>query len=167
AGVYRTDFVLTEAVKQLLTDGKGEVGSAKNGLRLTADHQLQMAFNIADLNIAGDYPAGLGKVRRIRQISVTLPALVGPYQDVRAVLSYGGSTVLPDGCQAIALSHGMNDSGQFQLDFNDERWLPFEGIALEDKSSLTLSFPGAMDEQQKALLLSLSDVIVHIHYTIR
>ncbi|WP_261437849.1 Tc toxin subunit A-related protein, partial [Serratia quinivorans] len=32
AGVYRTDFVLTEAVKQLLTDGKGEVGSAKNGL---------------------------------------------------------------------------------------------------------------------------------------
>ncbi|CAI2006145.1 Uncharacterised protein [Serratia quinivorans] len=167
AGVYRTDFVLTEAVKQLLTDGKGEVGSAKNGLKLTADHQLQMAFNIADLNIAGDYPAGLGKVRRIKQISVTLPALVGPYQDVRAVLSYGGSTGLPDGCQAIALSHGMNDSGQFQLDFNDERWLPFEGIALEDKSSLTLSFPGATDEQQKALLLSLSDVIVHIHYTIR
>uniref|UniRef100_UPI00300E1871 Tc toxin subunit A-related protein n=1 Tax=Serratia proteamaculans TaxID=28151 RepID=UPI00300E1871 len=61
-----------------------------------------MTLNLADLNIAGDYPASLGNTRRIKQISVTLPALVGPYQDIRAVLSYGGSVVMPRGCTALA-----------------------------------------------------------------
>jgi len=27
----------------------------------------------------------------------------------------------------IAVSHGMDDNGQFLLDFNDPRYLPFEG----------------------------------------
>nr|WP_270049215.1 hypothetical protein [Serratia entomophila]ULG12144.1 SppA [Serratia entomophila] len=103
--------------------------------------------------------------RRVKQISVTLPALVGPYQDIRAVLSYGGSVVMPRGCTALAVSHGMNDSGQFQLDFNDPRWLPFEGIPVGDSGSLTLSFPNAAGSQQ-AMLLSLSDIILHIRYTI-
>ena len=86
---------------------------------------------------------------------MTLPALTGPYQDVRAVLSYGGDVRLPDGCKAIAVSHGMNDDGQFRLDFNDGHWLPFEGIPVDNDSSLFLSFPEATKDEQKALLLSL------------
>ncbi|CDG98649.1 hypothetical protein XBP1_400043 [Xenorhabdus bovienii str. puntauvense] len=73
---------------------------------------------------------------------------------------------MPRGCSAIALSHGMNDSGQFVLDFNDTRYLPFEGIPVNDGGSLTLSFPDATD-RQKAILQSLNDIILHIRYTIR
>nr|WP_241390863.1 neuraminidase-like domain-containing protein [Serratia proteamaculans]ULG16701.1 SppA [Serratia proteamaculans]ULG16846.1 SppA [Serratia proteamaculans] len=157
-------FVLADEVVGLVNAGTGSAGTATNGLKF-ADQQLQVTLNLADLNIAGDYPASLGNTRRIKQISVTLPALVGPYQDIRAVLSYGGSVVMPRGCTALAVSHGMNDSGQFQLDFNDPRWLPFEGIPVGDSGSLTLSFPNAAGSQQ-AMLLSLSDIILHIRYTI-
>nr|WP_241390906.1 neuraminidase-like domain-containing protein [Serratia proteamaculans]ULG17419.1 SppA [Serratia proteamaculans] len=157
-------FVLANEVVGLVNAGTGSAGTATNGLKF-ADQQLQVTLNLADLNIAGDYPASLGNTRRIKQISVTLPALVGPYQDIRAVLSYGGSVVMPRGCTALAVSHGMNDSGQFQLDFNDPRWLPFEGIPVGDSGSLTLSFPNAAGSQQ-AMLLSLSDIILHIRYTI-
>ncbi|MEG0278758.1 MAG: neuraminidase-like domain-containing protein [Morganella sp. (in: enterobacteria)] len=168
AEVYSADKVdLAAKIAELLKGSGSGSTPAKTGLSLTTDKQLHAAFNLKSLNIAEDYPAGLGKTRRIKQISVTLPALTGPYQDVRAVLSYGGDVKLPDGCKAIAVSHGMNDSGQFQLDFNDGRWLPFEGIAVDNDNSLTLSFPGATDDKQKTLLLSLSDIIVHIRYTIR
>ncbi|HCT5327388.1 TPA: hypothetical protein OT022_003872, partial [Morganella morganii] len=144
ADVYSADKVdLAAKIAELLTGSGSGSTPAETGLSLTTDKQLHAAFNLKALNIAEDYPAGLGKTRRIRQISVTLPALTGPYQDVRAVLSYGGDVRLPDGCKAIAVSHGMNDSGQFQLDFSDGRWLPFEGIAVDNDSSLTLSFLGA------------------------
>ncbi len=51
------------------------------------------------------------------------------------MLSYGDSARLPKGCSALAVSHGTNDSGQFQLDFNDGKYLPFEGIALDDEGT--------------------------------
>lgn len=168
AEVYSADDVnLTEKIADLLETSSSVNTPAATGLSMTKDGQLHAAFNLKALNIADDYPAGLGKTRRIKQISVTLPALTGPYQDVRAVLSYGGDVKLPDGCRAIAVSHGMNDDGQFRLDFNDGHWLPFEGIPVDNNGSLTLSFPGATDDKQKALLLSLSDIIIHIRYTIR
>ncbi|WP_337152315.1 neuraminidase-like domain-containing protein [Morganella morganii] len=168
AEVYSADKVDLAAKIADLLKGSGSGNTpAATGLSMTTDKRLHAAFNLEALKIAEDYPADLGKTRRIKQISVTLPALVGPYQDVRAVLSYGGSTKLPDGCKAIAVSHGMNDDGQFRLDFNDGHWLPFEGIAVDDNNSLFLSFPGATGDKQKALLLSLSDIIIHIRYTIR
>nr|WP_241391716.1 neuraminidase-like domain-containing protein [Yersinia frederiksenii]ULG19843.1 SepA [Yersinia frederiksenii] len=157
-------FVLADEVVGLVNGGTSSAGTATNGLKF-ADQQLQATLSLADLNIRSDYPSSLGFTRRIKQISVTLPALVGPYQDVRAMLSYGGSMVMPRGCNALAVSHGMNDSGQFQLDFNDSRWLPFEGIPVGDSGTLTLSFPDA-DGRQQAMLLSLSDIILHIRYTI-
>ncbi len=168
AEVYSADKVdLTAKITELLKGSGSGNTPAATGLSMTADKQLHAAFNLKALNIADDYPAGLGQTRRIKQISVTLPALTGPYQDVRAVLSYGGDVKLPDGCRAIAVSHGMNDNGQFQLDFNDGHWLPFEGIPVDNSGSLTLSFPGSTGDKQKALLLSLSDIIIHIRYTIR
>ncbi|MET4888956.1 hypothetical protein L9G68_04715 [Morganella morganii subsp. sibonii] len=164
---YDTPVNLAEKIADLLKgEGTGSTPAA-TGLSMTTDKELHAAFNLKALKIAENYPARMGSARRIKQISVTLPGLVGPYQDVRAVLSYGGSTKLPDGCKAIAVSHGMNDDGQFRLDFNDGRWLPFEGIAVDDDNSLFLSFPEVTDDEQKALLLSLSDIIIHIRYTIR
>ncbi|CAH2926326.1 MAG: Unknown, probable insecticidal toxin [uncultured Paraburkholderia sp.] len=164
AALSDSAFTLADEVTALVTTGKGSAGKADNGLTVS-DKQLQATLKLSDLNIGDDYPVSLGNTRRIKQISVTLPALVGPYQDVRAVLSYGGSVKLPRGCTTAAVSSGMNDSGQFQLDFNDSRWLPFEGIPVGDSGTLTLSFPQA-DGKQKDLLLSLTDIILHIRYTI-
>lgn len=154
-----------DQVADVINQSKTQLGTAENGITLK-NGQLQASIKLSDLAIDKDYPADLGKLRRVKQISVTLPALTGAYQNIRAVLNYGGSAVKPRGCSAIAISHGMNDSGQFQLNFNDDRYLPFEGLPVDDTSTLTLSFPDATDKQ-KAMLLTLNDIILHINYTIR
>lgn len=165
-GLSSGAFKLADHIVKLVSDGKGSVGTDTNGLVFDGkEKQLQATLKLEDLRVRDDYPSSLGNIRRIKQISITLPALVGPYQDVRAVLSYGGGVSLPRGCTATAVSHGMNDSGQFQLDFSDSRWLPFEGIPVDDSGMLTLSFPQA-NSNQKDLLLSLTDIILHIRYTI-
>lgn len=155
-------FTLTDQIAVLINAGKGSAGSKDNGLAITADKQFQATIKLSDLNIDKDYPLSLGGTRRIKQISVTLPEI---NQDVRAVLHYGGSVIMPQGCDAIAVSHGVNDSGQFQLSFSDTRWLPFEGIPVNDNGRLELSFPDAISKQ-KDLLLNLTDIILHIRYTI-
>ncbi|WP_052760841.1 MULTISPECIES: neuraminidase-like domain-containing protein [Photorhabdus] len=157
---------LATEITDLLEKRKDNLGNDNNGIRLN-DNKLIATVNLANLNIREDYPASVGKTRRIKQISVTLPALLGPYQDVQAILSYGRSeTRLAESCKSLAVSHGMSDSGQFQLDFNNGKFLPFEGIAVDDKGTLILSFPNATDKQQ-AMLQTLSDIILHIRYTIR
>ncbi|MBS9434145.1 neuraminidase-like domain-containing protein [Photorhabdus hainanensis] len=131
--------------------------------------QLSAKISLSGLSLHNDYPEGngVGNIRRIKQISVTLPALLGPYQDVQAILAYSGNeTGLAESCKSLAISHGMNDSGQFQLDFNNGKFLPFEGIAINDTGTLTLNFPNAAGKQQ-AMLQALSDIILHIRYTIR
>ncbi|HFT8658991.1 TPA: hypothetical protein ACGSTA_004650 [Enterobacter cloacae] len=160
-------FSLKDAIQSQLAGGKDVAGSGKDTVSLDKDI-LSVSVELKGLGLASDYPDGmkLGKVRRIRQISVTLPALLGPYQDVQAVLGYTGASPLARGCSAIAVSRGMNDSGQFQLDFSDGKYLPFEGIDISDTGTLTLRFPNATGVQ-KALLASLSDIILHVRYTIR
>lgn len=171
ARVYRTlegdSFELKDRLTDLLASGSGGAGQTDTEIQI-AGGQLQASVHLSKLAIKDDYPASLGSNRKIKQVSVTLPALVGPYEDVRAVLNYGGNYAknLSRGCDAIAVSHGMNDSGQFVLDFDDPRWLPFEGIPVDDNGSLTLSFPDAIG-RQKALLQSLNDIILHIRYTIQ
>ncbi len=160
------NFILADEVKNLLIKGEGWVGTRENGLTLERNGILMSAFKLADFNIKNDYPDNLGNIRRIKQISVSLPMLMGPYQDIQAVLNYSSSLIVPRGCNTIALSHGINDSGQFQLNFDDPQFLPFEGIPIDDSGIFTLSFPNATGKQ-KLLLLSLSNIILHFHYGIR
>ncbi|WP_340616840.1 neuraminidase-like domain-containing protein [Xenorhabdus entomophaga] len=139
-------FDLATKIAELVKEGKGSAGDGLNtltfGTGTDTKASLEASVSLADLKISEDYPASLGKIRRIKQVSITLPALLGPYQDVQAVLSYGGENKwLAPGCKALAISRGMDDSGQFQLDFNDGKFLPFEGIAIDDKGALVLSFP--------------------------
>lgn len=158
-------FELSAAVSALLNGDTPPEGSAER-VRLDESGALTASITLADLNIVDDYPSGLGDQRRIKQVSVSLPALLGPYQDVQAVLNYtGGGNVLPPGCDNMAISRGVNDNGQFQPDFNDPRWLPFEGADIRE-GCMIISFPQA-ETKQKALLESLNDIILHISYTIR
>jgi hypothetical protein len=169
AQVYRAlpsdSFNFTEKLTQFIREGDGSAGAPGNELKVSGQ-QIEASVRLSDLNIFSDYPESLGHTRQLKQVSVTLPALIGPYEDIRAVLNYTGSVMMPRGCSAIAISHGTNDSGQFVLDFGDTRYLPFEGIPVNDSGSLTLSFPDAIS-RQKALLQSLADIILHVRYIIR
>lgn len=170
AEIYQksANFNLSEKVADYASGTVTEELADGSGVSIK-DDILSASIKISELALMDDYPAHmhLGEKRRIKQISVTLPALLGPYQDVQATLSYDGSSSgLANGCTAMAISRGMNDSGQFQLDFNDGKYLPFEGIDISDQGALVLRFPNATAKQQ-GLLQSLSDIILHIRYTIR
>src|SRR5690606_23560705 len=112
-------------------------------------------------------------LRRIKRISVSLPATVGPYQDIRATLTQSYSTVQmdaqPDGplkenlraSQQIALSTGVDDDGLFVFNFDDERYLPFEGTGAISRWTLSFSNPAS----QRDMIDSITDIIVHMRYT--
>lgn len=143
-------------------------------------------FELTPRLFDGDYPGHY--LRQLVSVSVSLPALVGPYQDVQAVLTQVASrTVLkaderamnalydqqdsdtsnilynPRASQSICLSRGLDDHGVFQLDFNDERYLPFEGTGA--LSNWQLQFPRHQSQRQQQLLQSLTDIIVQVRYT--
>lgn len=151
-----------------------KIGSENNyvelsrGKETTNSKELQTVIQLNELGIYTDYPADLGKHRLIMQISVTLPALIEPYQNVRALLEYEGEgdNQLPVGCKSIAVSHGMNDSGLFHLQFGDSTYLPFEGLSVNSNGKFKLRFFDVGGGDQKRLLQTLTDVVLHIRYTI-
>ncbi|HEI9844262.1 TPA: hypothetical protein SLN72_001211 [Morganella morganii] len=131
--------------------------------------ELDAVIKLDELGIYTDYPKNLGVHRLIMQISVTLPALIEPYQNVRALLEYvtdAKDERLPEGCKSIAVSHGMNDSGLFHLQFGDSTYLPFEGLSVKGKGHFKLRFFDVGGGDQKRLLQTLTDIVLHIRYTI-
>jgi hypothetical protein len=62
----------------------------------------------------------------------------------------------------IATSSGLSDAGVFELNFRDERYLPFEGAGAV--SQWELEFPGEFRQFDYA---SISDVIITMNYTAR
>lgn len=180
----RQELVRTVSLKQLFS---------RSDTEQTWDKALEGVINEGVVNFElspqlfdGDYPGHF--LRQLVSVSVSLPALVGPYQEVRAVLTQVSSrTVLkadpramnelygqndnsaanilynPRASQSICLSRGVDDHGVFQLDFNDERYLPFEGTGA--LSHWELRFPRHDKEEQAAMLASLTDIIVQVRYT--
>jgi len=121
-----------------------------------------------------DYPGHY--MRRIKSVSISIPCIAGPYTTVNCQLSQVNSkyrkvstasdynnaahfTELKDS-SIIATSTAQNDSGVFELNFRDERYLPFEGTGAI--STWTISFPGKIRQFD---LNSINDIIFHIKYT--
>jgi hypothetical protein len=112
-------------------------------------------------------------LRRIKTLSVTVPGTVGPYENIRATLTQTSSSMYlstdtkgpsikdPRVKQQVALSTGEDDNGLFTLNLLDERYLPFEYTGAV--STWRLTFPN--HSAQKAMLESLTDIIVHVKYT--
>ena len=172
ASLRTLDPLLIDTIRQLLTPNSlVVVDREKTELPVEAildsDNNLVVTFKLQSLNILDDYPPSLnlGGRRLIKSLSISLPALLGPYENVQAVLRYNSSHQLANGCKAVALSHGLDDSGQFMLDFNDGQYLPFEGLPV-DQGAFSLVFPNAQ-ASQRAMLFSLNDIILHVSYTIR
>jgi len=131
-----------------------------------------------DLDHPGHY------MRRIKSVSVSVPAVSGPnttlgmkltltHSSIRRRFTVGegyGRTQPTDGrfddevggTQAIATSSGRNDSGLFQLDFRDERYLPFEGAGAV--SGWRIQLPATVRQFDYD---SISDVVLHVQYTAR
>ena len=78
------------------------------------------------------------------------------HQDDDRFIDYFGAT------DVIVTSSGTNDSGMFETNLRDERFLPFEGAGAI--STWNLSLPA----QLRAFdYTTISDVILHIRYTAR
>lgn len=141
------------------------------------EHKAQLvssgtiSFALTQALLDEDYPGHT--LRRIKHVSVSLPALLGPYEDIKATLTQTRNELrMPDGTtrtdfrahQQIALSRGLDDDGLFTLNFdNDPRYLPFEYTGAV--SCWSLSFTSA--QHQKNLLESITDIIIHVRYTAR
>ncbi|RXV64571.1 hypothetical protein D1006_40520 [Burkholderia stabilis] len=132
-------------------------------------------FELKEEEFDKDYPNHY--LRQIKTVALSFPAVFSPYQKVGAMLTQLSNTLYYNkdkrssktnlrAYQQVALSQGINDSGLFQLDFDDARYLPFEGTGV--KSNWKLSFPGWQDDSgnaAKTLLESLDDVIIQVRYT--
>ncbi len=150
-------------------------------LKATGACEITLPEWLFDLDAPGHY------MRRIKSVSLSIPAVTGPYSGVNCTLSLRKSTVrrspLPkegnyarvrDGeddrfvdyfgtIQSIVTSHGQNDSGLFETNLRDERYLPFEGQGVID-SRWELELP---HEFRQFDYNTISDVILHLRYTAR
>ena len=146
-------------------------------LRATGVCDFDIPEALYDMDHAGQY------FRRIKSVSISMPCITGPYTSVGAKLSliknkYRKSTDTPSGyteinndtrfnhnigsIQSIATSSAQNDSGVFELNFRDERYLPFEGAGAISSWRLELPI-----ELKQFDYNTISDVILHIKYTAR
>ncbi len=125
-------------------------------------------------------------LRRIKAVSLSIPAVVGPYTNLNCTLALQNSTVRtsselangvygrdpanPDprftdyfgSVETVVTSGGVNDSGMFETNLRDDRFLPFEGAGAQ--STWNLSLPTPLRPFDYA---TITDVILHIRYTAR
>ncbi|HQN65090.1 MAG TPA: neuraminidase-like domain-containing protein [Methylophilus sp.] len=139
-------------------------------LRDAAECEFHIPEILFDLDFPGHY------FRRIKSVSISVPCVVGPYTSVNGTLTLLSSKLrvkpnysnedslqasyLP--IQSIATSGAQNDSGVFELNFRDERYLPFEGGGVISRWSFRLP-----KEFRQFDYNTISDVILHIRYTAR
>ena len=139
-------------------------------------------FELPEILFDMDYPGHFK--RRIKSVSLSIPCIAGPYTNVNATLRLlenkvrqtafaknandyiekteedddrFGTFTIP--ISAIAASSAQNDGGMFELNFKDERYLPFEGAGVTSKWRLELPDFRQFDYD------TVSDVVIHLRYT--
>jgi hypothetical protein len=144
-------------------------------LRETGACHFSIPEVLFDLDFPGHY------FRRLKAVRVSIPCVVGPFTGVSATLtllssrlrsrsgafqgSYGHEEnfrISSFPAQAIATSTGQEDPGMFELNFRDERYLPFEGAGAI--SDWRIELPDPMRPFDYS---TISDVILHVQYTAR
>ena len=142
-------------------------------LKTTGNCSLALPEWLFDLDFPGHFN------RRIKSASVTIPCVTGPYTSVNCTLTLTGNRIRyrpdgdleigPAGLRSIATSSAQSDSGMFELNFRDDRYLPFEGAgAVSDwKIELSGKWPTASGivDWSSFDFESISDVILSISYT--
>jgi hypothetical protein len=126
-------------------------------------------FELTQPMFDSNYPGHT--VRRVRRISVSLPVLLGPYEDIHATLTQTYSAVqigdtLKENLRAsqqIVLSGGVDDDGLFTFSFTDDRYLPFEGTGAISRWALEFTSTDLVARERQ--LKSLTDIILKLDYT--
>jgi len=130
-----------------------------------------------------DYPGHY--MRRLKSVTLSVPCTVGPYTSLNCTLTLLSNKArisndlgnqyfedLKNGddrfvsnfsaVQSIATSHGSNDGGLFEINFRDERYLPFEGAGVISRWRIE------MPKENNAFDFdTISDVIIHMKYSAR
>ncbi|MDO6433173.1 neuraminidase-like domain-containing protein [Flavitalea sp. BT771] len=156
-------------------------------LRATGKCFVTLPEELFDLDYQGHY------FRRIKSVSLSIPCIAGPYTTVSCTLrllrnSVRVNTSMNDSgtyehnndegvptddvrfresnvpVKSIAASTGQRDTGMFELNFRDERYLPFEGAGAVSDWVIGLTEDPALRQFDYA---TISDVILHINYTAR
>ncbi|MES2673778.1 MAG: neuraminidase-like domain-containing protein [Pseudomonadota bacterium] len=146
-------------------------------LKETGTCVVGLPETLFDVDFPGQY------MRRIKSVSVTIPCVAGPHTGVNCTLTLLSSETRmkstpqnpyaqqPDdnrfvqnfaATQSIATSTGQNDSGLFELNFRDERYLPFEGHGVI--STWRIELPSDFRQFDYE---TMSDVVLHLKYTSR
>ncbi|HYV03016.1 MAG TPA: neuraminidase-like domain-containing protein [Blastocatellia bacterium] len=151
-------------------------------LKETGQCFVSLEEPLFDMDYSGHY------MRRIKSVALTIPCVTGPYTSVNCTLTLlknsvraktglspeynrdEGDSTNPDlrfrdsvgAIQSIATSSAQNDSGLFELNFRDERYLPFEGAGAI--STWRIELP---KETNRFDFNTISDVIIHMKYTAR
>lgn len=141
-------------------------------------------FTLPEILFDFDFPGHY--MRRIKTISITIPCLAGPYTSVAATLTlmkheYRFNPIATDGDEynnnergdspfrtdrvpisSVAFSTAQQDSGVFDLNFRDERYLPFEGAGAISEWKLELP-----TEIRQFNYQTIGDVVLQMRYTAR
>ena len=154
-------------------------------LKETGKCEVTLPEELFDLDFPGHY------FRRIKSMSISIPCITGPYTSVNATLRLTKNEYRVDknatdapsykktpeeitapatgrfrsglnSVSAIATSNAQNDSGVFELNFRDERYLPFEGAGATSTWSLELMNDVSLRQFDYE---TISDVILHLKYT--
>ena len=177
---HRRELELTKHVSLVQLDPLALVR-----LRRTGSCFIDLPEAVFDRDQPGHY------LRRIKSVAITLPGVTGPYTTINATLTLVGHAVrhaaepgaqyLPavdaDGLPVasdprfwrstatvppLALSTGREDTGLFEVNLRDERYLPFEGLGAISHWRLELPL-----DTNRWDVSTLADVIVHLRYTAR
>lgn len=159
---HRREYELTKRVSLASLDPVALIA-----LRKTGACHFSLPSVIFNLDHASHY------LRRIKLVGVSMPAVTGPYTNIGVTITYlsgktrptaeGALTADSVGAASVAISITQEDSGLFEPNLRDERYLPFEGRGVEE-SQWRLELP---DEVRQFDYESISDVILTIRYTAR
>jgi peptidoglycan hydrolase-like protein with peptidoglycan-binding domain len=169
----RRDYELTKHISLAMLDPM-----ALLELRETGECFVDLPETLFDMDYPGHFQ------RRIKTVGLTIPCVVGPYSTINCTLTMVSNSVrraaTPSSpyarnngddprfvdnlaaIQSIATSGGQNDSGLFELNFRDDRYLPFEGAGAISRWRIQLPL-----ETNRFDRNTISDVIMHLRYTAR
>lgn len=184
----RKDVSLQALVQaRLVSNEQGEIYNPENNtLQSILSGKGELWFTLSEDLYNEDYPGHYQ--RRLHSLALSMPALLGPYQNMRVELRQSQSQLLTkpdiegvrylstkittepvsDRNVMLSLRPGQRtchstadrDTGMFNFDPGDERYLPYEGSGAVSTWHLRLP----RHTRQGDMLASLSDIIVHVAY---
>ncbi|SFE35501.1 hypothetical protein [Nitrosomonas sp. Nm166] len=152
-------------------------------LRTTGRCTARLPESLFDMDNPGHY------FRRIKTMAVSIPCVIGPYASVNCTLTLLKSSIRKTpvvgdqyartdteddrfsdnfgSLQSIVTSSAQNDSGLFETNLRDERYLPFENSGVISELQLQLPADPSKHDPTQFDYDTISDVIFHVRYTAR